>query len=340
MRHVLKYVVLVLLPVVLVTPARSSASSQEAEAAPSSASGRFRWPDQEKNGLILVNTNQYIATYLRNHPDWFTEGELILDFSVARGSGDVAAEGEYRAIRELLESKGLTVGTYTSGTTVRPAEELKSLPYETVPIEWMPTTFASIGAWPGQPRRKIIDVTDVPTRRALQNGIRRLWERYPAPMRFVDNAGAHSSVGGKQNWQATCANIYEIRRLGESLGCHLVFNVAVHVGSLSDDEAGQLIRAVGENGILVEVPWAPGVRASQALTAKAEARYRQLLDSGMTVIILFFEVPSDALLDWVATGRRPADHLYVGWPFWKKPWDGKKPWEGTNREFPSAPTPQ
>ncbi|MGO4883543.1 MAG: hypothetical protein ACLP59_22405 [Bryobacteraceae bacterium] len=294
------------------------------------ASSTYEWPDPQQNGIVLVNANQDIATYLKNHADYFQKGELVVDLSISNQPDITAAQRERNEIVELLNAHGMSVGTYTSGTTVGPLADTKQWPYEKVPIEWMPKGFASAGAWPGDPDRKILDVTDARTRRGLQDGIRRIWQQCPAPVRFVDNAASHSSTGGKQPWQAYCANIREIRMIGESLDSRLVFNVSLHPAYLSDAEAVQLIDAVGPgNGILLEDPWGEATRKSPDLTRQAQSRYRQLLGRGIVVVMLPVNIPSDTLLDWLATWRKPSDRLYIGWPFWKQPWNGKRPWEGS-----------
>jgi len=296
-----------------------------------SASNAFVWPDPQTNGIVLVNANQNIASYVRRHPDWFSQGELVLDLSISNRPDDpAAAERERSGIQQLLTSRGMTVGTYISGTTVAPRADIRYLPYDKVPAEWMPEGFAAAGSWPGEPQRKIIDVTDARTRRALHDGIRRLWRQSDACLRFVDNAASHSSTGGKQPWAAQCANIREIRRLGESLGCRLVFNVSVQPALLSDSGAGQLAKAIGRgNGILLEDPWGEATRKSPALTRQAQAFYRRLLDQGIAVIMLPVKISTGTLLGWVGTWRLPTDRLYLGWSFWKQPWDGKRPWERT-----------
>lgn len=298
----------------------------------SSTAGKdaFEWPDPQQSGIVLVNVNHDIANYVRNHSDWFQSGELVLDLSVPNQPDLNAAERERAGIQQLLGAKGMTAGTYTSGTTVEPLASIKLWPYDRVPIEWMPKGFAAADSWPGDPERKIVDVTDRRTRRALQDGIRRLWQQCDAPIRFVDNAASHGSTGGKQPWEAYCANIHEIRLLGESLGSRMVFNVSVHMAMLSDVEAAQLIRAVGPGyGILLEDPWGEATRKSPELTRKAQARYRQFMEAGTAIVMLPVNIPVEALLDWVGTWRKPSDRLYAGWPFWKQPWDGRRPWEGT-----------
>ena len=282
----------------------------------------FEWPDPDTKGTVLVNVTEDIIPYLRNHPEWFFNGELVLTFSVPIGPDRAVPERQYQQLRELLKSKGLIVGTYISGTTVKPEAELTRWPYGIVPSEWLSGPHRFVGLWPNDSHRKIIDVADAATRRALQAGIRREWQAHPAPVRFVDNAAAHSSAGGTQSWDAQCAHIREIKEIGESLRCRVAFNIALHVGSLSDREASLLIQAVGPNCILLEDPWTPWVRRHELESKKAEARYRQLLDSGMAIIMLPLNVPEDALEQWVHSWSKPAYHIYFGGAFYKRPTHG------------------
>ena len=285
------------------------------------AEPRYTWPNPRTNAIVLVNANQDIRNYLGNHADWFQSGETVLDLSVPKRLDGDAAERERVEIVTALQAKGMTAGTYTSGTTVEPLAAIKLWPFDMAPVEWMPHDFAQAGCWPNEPARRIIDVTNARTRHALQDGIRRIWKGSPAPIRFVDNAASHSSTGGTQPWAAYCANIAEIRQLGESLGCRLVFNISVHLALLSDPEAPQLVRAVGkDNGILLEVPWGEATRKGAELTRKAKARYRELLDAGLVIVVLPVTSPVDTLMNWLETWRKPDDRLYLGWPFFEKPW--------------------
>ena len=290
----------------------------------------YTWPDPQQNGLVLVNANQDMAVYLRNHPDWFRAGELVLDLSVRNQNDAAAAARERDDIVAQLAGKGLTAGTYTSGTTVEPLAAIQLWPFDKAPVEWMPPHFASTGSWPGDAARKMVDVRDHRARRALQEGMRRLWRQTGAPIRFVDNAAAHSSTGGTLPWQAYCDNMREIRLMAESMGSRVAFNVAMHPAMLSDADMAQLIAAVGAgNGILMEDPWGAATRESADLSARAQTRYRQLLNAGIAIVALTGNVPPAALLAWVASWRRRNDRLYIGWPFFKDP--GKRPWEETTK---------
>ena len=227
---------------------------------------------------------------------------------------------QYEATRQLLESYGLTVGTYVSGTSVVPDAKEMQWPWPRVPIEWMPSNARYNGTWPNTPYRKLIDVTDRDTRRALQAGIRRLWEQHPARVRFVDNAAAHHAVGGPQPWASYCENMEEIRKMGESMGSLQIFNIAVRVDDLSDEETRQLIQAVGSGGIALEMPWPKNFKDNPAKAERAVRRYRQLLDTGMGIILVpAGAAPPQELVDWVRTWRKPTDHLYLHGSFFKAP---------------------
>ena len=78
--------------------------------------------------------------------------------------------------------------------------------------------------------------------------------------------------------------------------------------------------AVGrDNGIALEMPWHPNIQKSPEATAKAQARYRQLLDSGLVVIMIPVDTPASKLSGWIQTWRKPSDHLYISGVFWKAP---------------------
>ena len=288
----------------------------------SSSLSTFEWPDPETKGTVLVNVTEDVIPYLRNHPEWFFKGELVLSFTVPLGADRAVAKQQYQQHTELLKARGLVVGTYISGTTTTPEAQLARWPYETVPFERLPDSLRIVGSWSNDSHRKIIDVADAAARHALQAGIRREWQAHPALIRFVDNAAAHRSVGGTQPWDAQCAHIREIREIGESLHCRVVFNVGLHVGFLSDQEASLLIQAVGQNGILLEDPWTPWVRQNELESKKAAARYQQLLEAGMAIVMLPLNVPEDALERWADSWSKPGYHVYFGGAFYKKPTHG------------------
>jgi len=282
---------------------------------------QFTWPDSSEYNRVIVNANQYIAKYLTAHPSMFLGDRVVLDLSIdeANRIGSQAAQLQYTSVRALLESRGMAVGTYVSGTSVIPLATEPRWPYGNVPIEWMSPSSRYAGSWPKNPDRKLIDVTDPATRQALQAGIARLWKDNPAPIRFVDNAAAHRAQGATQPWHAYCLHLGEIRGMADAQAAKAVFNIAMLVGMLSDVEVQELIKAVGTHGILIEQPWAPYIRNDPGRTRQAMAQYRQLLDAGMAIILLPFDVPGEALSSWVRTWRKPKDHLYIGGSFFKAP---------------------
>jgi len=283
----------------------------------SSPSSSYHWHDSSQYSRVIVNATQGIETRPR---EWFAKDKLITDFAITNLEvvGQDKAEKQYEATRQLLGSYGLTVGTYTSGTTVLPESKESQWPWPRVPIEWMPSTSRYSGTWPNTPYRKIIDVTDPDTRRALQAGIKRLWEQHPAPVRFIDNAAFKPPMGGHQPWADYCTNIAEIRALGESMGSLQIFNIGAHVDDLSDDETTELIQAVGQGGILLEMPWPKDAAQHPGALARASRRYRQMLDAGMGIIL---DPPGGSppqdLVDWVRSWRKPGDHIYFGAAFFK-----------------------
>jgi len=278
----------------------------------------LQWPDSNKYWRALINVNDYIES---RPPEWFTQDKLVTDFMILNVKPENLAQvqSKYTQVRGLLQSRGMYVGTYISGTTVSPQSTRNTYPPNAVSTEQMPRDARYAGTWPDQPNRKIIDVTDPNTRHALEANIGELWTAVPAPLRFVDNAAFHHAVGGTQPWRAHCEQLAELRALAESQGSRVIFNISLHVGMLSDEEARELIDAVRDNGIALEMPWSPIIQSNPAATAKAQARYRQLLDSGMAIVLIPVNTDQEALAHWVRTWKRPTDHLYMSGIFWKAP---------------------
>jgi hypothetical protein len=281
----------------------------------------FQWPESGLCRVVIPNGNQYLVDYAKKHPDWFSLGELVLCLVVTRQASDsvVELEKQYQSDRQFLESKDLIVGTYISGTTVVPEADESSWPNPAVPTEMLPKGVKLSGKWPGARARWFINVADPFTRHALQTVIESEWSKHPAALRFVDNAGAHRSAGATQPWDGYCQNIKALRQIAEGQGSHVVFNIATHPGMMSVAETEQLMDAIGQEGLLLEDPWTPAVRKSPVETEHAKNRYRQLLDSGMAIVVLVNNVPADALFGWVEGWRKPNDRLYLGISFFKKP---------------------
>lgn len=279
----------------------------------------FEWPDSSHYWRALLSVNQYIETRPRA---WFVRDKVVVDLQVLKvpATGEGGGAEIFARVRKQLESRGMNVGTYISGTSVAPLDGENAYPPPRVAIEQMPASAKYASSWPGQPERKIIDVSDVETRHAFQANIAKMWQAVPAPVRFVDNAGIHPKVERAQSWDAYCANIKEIRQLAESQGARSVYNIAIHVGLMTDDDARKLIDAIGrDNGIALEMPWHPNIQKSPQETAKAVARYRQLLDNGIVVIMIPVKMEPVDLANWIRTWRKPGDRLYISGPFWKPP---------------------
>lgn len=290
-----------------------------AEAGESTHPAPFQWPDSSHYNRVIVNAQQGVESYPK---EWFSRDSLVTDLTIASGSKQDSenAKQQYRAVRNLLSSYGLTVGTYTSGTTVEPVDKEAKYPWAVAPLESMPGSSVYIGSLPDESYRWIIDVTDPVTRISFHAAIKTLWEETPAPVRFIDNAAVHRSAGKGQPWASYCQNMKEIRELGEATGSVQIFNVSLHVGELSDIEAAQLIDAVGRGGILVEMPWHQEIRKDPAATERARLRYRQLLDSGMAIIMAEPGAePSIGLVKWVNSWKKTTDHLYFAGSFWQPP---------------------
>jgi len=278
----------------------------------------YQWHDSSRYSRVIVNATQGIEARPR---EWFARDRLITDFEITnvQSIGREEAQKQYWTTRRLLDSYGLAVGTYISGTSVMPEAEQTFWPPNTAPAEGMPASARYSAGWPGMPHRKVIDVGDRQTRLALQKEILRVWKQVPAPVRFVDNAAIHHSTGAGQDWSAYCANIKEIRTMGVALGSRQIFNIAVHVGFMSDRETRQLMNAVGDHGIALEMPWHPNVRRNAGQTERARVRYRQLLDSGMGIVMMPIDGDPQELVDWVRTWRKPTDHVYISGAFYKSP---------------------
>ncbi len=281
----------------------------------------FEWPDSSEYWRVLVNVNQHVDFYLKNHPDYFAHIKLVTDLAVldVPAGGQEQAAKQYKSLRKIMTSRGMEVGTYVSGTTVIPEAEQNHYPPANVSIEQMPPNSKYVGSWPGHATRQIINIADDNTRHALQAGIRQLWQNAPAPVRFIDNMSAAPHMAGAQPWEAVCKHIEELGKIAESQGSRIIVNIPMHVGELSVNETQQLIHAVGQNGISLEMPWHANIRKSKEATERAQKRYRELLDSGMAIIMIPVKTPEDQLAAWVRTWKKPTDHLYLAGSFFKPP---------------------
>ncbi|MBV9303121.1 MAG: hypothetical protein JOY62_19350 [Acidobacteriaceae bacterium] len=282
----------------------------------------FEWPDASRYWRMLINVRQEIGNYVKIHPQYFTQDKVVTDLAIldVPPGGEEKAAKDYKRIRKELESRGIAVGTYVSGTTVLPESEQSHYPQSTVSIEQMPANTSYVGSWPGWPTRKIVNIADADSRHALQANIKQLWEKTPAPIRYIDNIPAHPKVAKASPWGVSCQHMQELREMAESTGSRVMFNIPLHVGEMSDRETQQFIQAVGQNGISLEMPWHPSIRQSREATLRAQKRYRELLDSGMAIVLIPGKsVPEDQLVAWVRSWRKPTDRLYISVPFFRQP---------------------
>ncbi|MFN7993900.1 MAG: hypothetical protein U0Q18_09880 [Bryobacteraceae bacterium] len=278
----------------------------------------LNWKSSGEFCRVIVNATQGIESRPRV---WFSRDWLVTDlkFTNVNSIGLDTAQKEYMAARKILESYSLAVGTYISGTNVLPRSSQSWWPPQTVSIEDMPGDARYYGTWPGNASRKIVDLTDRPTRHSLQTEIQAIWRITPAPVRFVDNAAVHHSSGPAQDWSAYCANIREIRVMGSAMGSRQIFNLALNVGYMSDQETQQLIQAVSHHGVALETPWRRELRRNPEQTERARHRYRQMLDAGMAIVMLPLDGDPLELAQWVRKWRKSTDRIYIQGPFQKPP---------------------
>lgn len=276
------------------------------------------WPDSRNYWRALVNVNQYIDS---RPSDWFIRDRLITDLSIiqVKPSDTQNAEAQFRSLYAKWHARGLIVGTYISGRSVIPAADMVQYPPSEVTIEQMPSSAKYVTTWTGEPRRKILDLSDPLTRKAFQARVKEIWASDPAQLRFVDNAAVHSSAGKEQAWSSYCDNMRELRGIAHTQGARVIFNIAAHIGKLSTEEMQQLIDAVGTDGISLEMPFHEAIAADPKETEAARLAYRRVLDSGMAVVLIPADGREQELAQWVTTWRKPADHLYISEPFWKPP---------------------
>src|SRR5579862_9616960 len=113
----------------------------------------FPWPDSNAHWRVLVNVNEYIQS---RPPTWFTNDKLITDLQIEKVTPQNydQAVAQYDSIRQMLEGRGMYVGTYMSGTTVYPPDQLHTYPQAAVTTAQMPPEARYFGSWPNQPGRK------------------------------------------------------------------------------------------------------------------------------------------------------------------------------------------
>ena len=242
---------------------------------------------------------------------------------VTYGHSDEAI-GTYKRIRSKLRYRNIYVASAISGTTALHDIDVKEYPANAASIEDMTVKVHYLGAWMRDPKQQVVDLSDPMSRRELQQGIERLWTHVHGPVRLVDNAAVHPGVARLQAWKDYCDNIKALRELGErALHINTVFNVFVRPWQLTDVETKQLTDAVaglGGNGISLPLPWSESIKNDTVANNWAIYRYRQILDRGITVILIpSDDAPRNDLYKWVNTWRRRTDRIYFATPFQEVP---------------------
>jgi hypothetical protein len=286
------------------------------------------WPNADAYWGALVNVNQYITTYLRTHPNYFSNVKLATDLEIVQvdyksPSSVTAAQNAYSNTYSAMTRAGIMGGTYISGTNVMPKAYESQYPYSIVPKENMPTGAQYCGVWPGQTWRQFVCNSDTATMDAFHANITDQWRQFPAPIHFVDNAASQEGGHGGQSWSSQCENMKAINQIAKSLGSRAIFNISMVPGELSDADMSLLMNALQGAGVAIEQPWQVQVRSNPTLTANAVRQYRQLLDSGIAVVMIETNGAGQATLEqlksWVLTWRKPGDALYLSQAFWQDP---------------------
>jgi hypothetical protein len=78
--------------------------------AQTSPTATFQWPDSSRYSRVIVNAQEGMEGYPK---EWFSQDTLVTDLTIAdtRNKSPEAAMQQYQALRELLTSYGLAVGT-------------------------------------------------------------------------------------------------------------------------------------------------------------------------------------------------------------------------------------
>lgn len=219
----------------------------------------------------------------------------------------------YQNLKYTLESFGHIVGHAISATAVYPGTKHDRYPQNTVSIERLPD-----GAkYQGQRGNGIwdIDITDEYTASCMKNEIKRLWRLNPAKVYFVDNCPAHSSAwgGAPHTWSQACNYIGSLRRYANTyLKARCVFNIALHVAALTDQEMDSLLQAIGTDAICFEMPLHLNIRNNPDALAAQTKRYIELLDHGVALLwIPLGDQTTELLYNYQKPFRKDSHHLFI-----------------------------
>lgn len=287
------------------------------------STGVFQWPDPHLHSRIILTGDQTLMEAMVQYPNYFNRDVLIAGFNikdVPYGESD-GAKNKFITIRQRLLSKGITFGTYVSGTTVIHELSLRHFPADAVSIEDLSVKTRYKGTWIRDPGQAVIDLSDKQSRMDLEHEIRILWLHAFVPVHFVDNAAVHPRVAPMQHWEDYCTHMRQLRIISESLKANIIFSIFMRSWELNDQETKQLIDAMGkENAIALPLPWSKSIKDDPNANGWAIARYRQLLDAGIVLIMIpSDDAPIRALMKWVSTWRRPTDKIYYSTSYWGEP---------------------
>jgi hypothetical protein len=284
----------------------------------------FPWPNPQLHHRIILYADQTLGSEMSEHPEWFDKDFLVAGFyikDVVYGKSDDAIH-KYASLRQKIFDKNKWyAGTYISGTTVVRELSLSKYPVNAVSMEDLSIKTHYLGTWLREPDQTVVDLSDVHSRRDLQNFIRLLWLHVMTPIRFIDNAAVHPGVAKMQPWSVYCQNMQELRNIAQGLKASTIFNIFVRPWEMSNQDMKQLVEAVGAgNAVSLPLPWSLSIKDDKNANAWAIYRYRQLLDNGIVVIVIpSVEAPEEKLIAWVSSWRRPNDHIYFATPTWKAP---------------------
>lgn len=283
----------------------------------------FPWPDPRQHPRVILTADQKLGDFLDSNPEWFVNDFLVAGLTInttVYGESEDMIENR-RILHDKLQYHNIAVGSAVSGTTVQPELTLTQYPDNAVSLEDMSVYTRYLGQWTRDPKQQVVDISDLPSRRELQNGIRDLWQNTLEIVRFVDNAAVHPGVAHMQPWASYCENMKDIREFAHNNRETIVFNVFMRSWELTDTETLQLISAVGYgNAISLPLPWSKSIKNNKNANGWAIFRYQQMLNNGIVLIFIpSNDAPEKDLYEWLATWRRPSDHVYLALPYWKEP---------------------
>lgn len=285
------------------------------------------WPNHPQHRGLIVNATQGLDLHIKTHPDRFKGMSLILDLEVTSSNPHTRTHNEevYTDCLGAAIKSGIVCGTYISGTNWLPEAELTSVPPNMITTEQLevvldPDVPIGVGSWSArQPNRKMLDARNKDTSHAIIQCIERVWDEYPAPVRFVDNAAQHVSAGGTQDWAAQMTHLGKINGLAYRRGERVAFNISTHVGAMNSNDLALMMGTLHRGMLVVESGLHPNIAKTEMLKKQQREAYRLLLDNGVAVCMgagLDATPPAD-VGKWVRGWCSKEAPLYIMCVFWK-----------------------